>query len=207
MSDIQDPIPGASFRTDSFVSAAVDQNTGAIYAAWADLQSGGGRIVVAKSTNGGTNWSAPATVSTAAEGYAFFQGLDVAPNGRVDIGYQALIASDPTTFGTGNAAIDSYYVSSGDGGASWSTPIRISSASSDPAASAQNNLALQFWGDYNTLASTDAYALFIYTDSRNGVGCTAVDEYQKGAASKPAPENVCGAQFGNTDVFVSRVAP
>src|SRR5712691_9634344 len=29
--DIQDPIPGANFRTDSFVSAAVDQGSGAVY--------------------------------------------------------------------------------------------------------------------------------------------------------------------------------
>ncbi len=209
--DIQDPIPGANFRTDSFVTAAVDQTSGAIYAAWADLQPGGGRIVVAKGTSGGTTWSAPTTVSTAAEGYAFFQGIDVAPSGRVDIGYQALKART-TTYGMGNAAIDSYYVSSGDGGTTWSAPLRISSVSSDPAASAQNNLARQFWGDYSTLASTDAYALFIYTDSRRGTGCAAVDAYQHAldagtAATKPAPGSDCGPQFGNSDVFVSKVTP
>jgi hypothetical protein len=153
------------------------------------------------------------TVSTSTEGYAFYQGLDVAPNGRVDVGYQALIAIDPGTYGTGNARIDSYYVSSSDGGATWSGPLKVSTASSDPAASAQNNLELQFWGDYNTLASTNGTALFIYTDSRNGVGCPAVDAYQKGldgsgpATAKPAPPSVCPAQFGNTDVYVSKITP
>jgi len=213
VTDIAAAIPGSNFRTDSFPSAGVDQTTGAVYVAWSDATGGSGRIVVARSTDGGQTWSAPTTVSTAREGYAFFQGLDVAPNGRVDVGYQALIAKDPTTFGTGNAAIDSFYVSSADGGATWSKPLRVTSVSSDPAASAQNNLHLQFWGDYNTLASTTSSVLFIYTDTRNGQGCAAVDAYQHGldgsgpATAKPAPGNVCPAQFGNSDIFVSKVTP
>jgi hypothetical protein len=213
VTDVAAAIPGSNFRTDSFASAGVDQMTGAVYVAWSDATGGTGHIVVARSTDGGQTWSAPTTVSTAREGYAFFQGLDVAPNGRVDVGYQALIAKDPTTFGTGNAAIDSFYVSSADGGATWSKPLRVSSVSSDPAASAQNNLRLQFWGDYSTLASTNSSVLFIYTDSRNGQGCAAVDAYQHGldgsgpATAKPAPGNVCSAQFGNSDVFVSKITP
>ncbi len=213
LTDIAAAIPGSNFRTDSFPSAGVDQTTGAVYVAWSDATGGSGRIVVARSTDGGQTWSAPTTVSTAREGYAFFQGLDVAPNGRVDVGYQALIAKDPTTFGTGNAAIDSFYISSADGGATWSKPLRVTSVSSDPAASAQNNLRLQFWGDYSTLASTTTSVLFIYTDTRNGQGCAAVDAYQHGldgsgpATAKPAPGNVCPAQFGNSDIFVSKVTP
>ena len=217
--DISDPIPGANFRTDSFLSAAVDQGNGAIYAAWSDATGGTGHIVVTKSINTGATWSARTTVSVPANGYAFFQGLDVAPNGRVDVGYQALIATDTTTYGTGNATIDSFYNSSSDGGLTWSGSVKVSSVSSDPAASAQNNLARQFWGDYNTLVSTSAAAYFIYTDSRNGVGCPAVDAYQHGvdgsgpAVAKPAPPTACpppppaAKQFGNTDVFVSKITP
>ena len=111
----------------------------------------------------------------------------------------------------------------------------MSSASSDPAASAQNNLQRQFWGDYNTLASTNAGAWFISTDSRHGVGCAAVDAYQRflrssGAAvqgeereaaakdagadgDKPAPPVDCLAapgdtrRFGDTDAFVAVITP
>ncbi len=222
--DLAAAIPGSNFRTDSFASAAVDQRVGSgctavdsfcgrIYVSWSDAASGAGRIVVTSSSDHGRTWSTPVARSTSGEGYAFFQGLDVAPNGRVDIGYQALVATDPSTYGTGNALIDSYYVSSTDGGTTWSAPLKVSSASSDPAASAQNNLALQFWGDYNTLASTNGTALFIYTDSRTGVGCPAVDAYQMGldgtgpAVARPAPENVCDPQFGNSDVYVSKITP
>ena len=235
VSDIADPIPGANFRTDSFPSIAADPRIGSktVYVSWANRTTAGGRIVVATSTDRGNSWSAPVTVSTAAEGYAFFQGMDVAPNGRIDLAYQALIAVNPATFGTGNAAINSWYVSKPVTG-SWSAPTKVSHASSDPAVSAQNNLQRQFWGDYNTLVSTDAKAWFIATDSRNGAGCPTVDTYQhylvdnglvvRGdmgdrirarlgqdpavePVAKPAPPTVCPAQFGNTDIFVSVITP
>ena len=186
-------------------------------------------------TNRGSSWSAPVTVSGAAQGYAFFQGLDVAPNGRVDLGYQALKAVNPATFGTGNAAIDAYGATKPVGQA-WSAPLRLTAVSSDPAASAQNNLQLQFWGDYNDLASSATSAAFIFTDARHGVGCPAVDAYQRFLAAnglviredgedrftqrttgvnpalsdpseKPAPQVDCTPQFGNTDVVVARFAP
>ncbi len=60
----------------------------------------------------------------------------------------------------------------------WSDPVKISTASSDPAVSAQNNLQRQFWGDYSTLVSDDDTAWFIFTDSRRGSGCEDVDDYQ-----------------------------
>jgi hypothetical protein len=233
--DIDDPIPGSNFRTDSFLSISADPRAGSktVVAAWVNDTDAGGRVVVATSTDGGASWGPLVTVSTAGEGYAFFQGLDIAPNGRVDLGYQAQKATDPNTYGTGNAAIASWYVSKPDGG-SWSAPTKVSSASSDPAASAQNNLARQFYGDYNTLVSTNANAWFIYTDARNGVGCPAVDEYQvaiEGTAAvhgdmadriatrlgqnpashapgeKPAPPQHCPSQFGNTDAYVSKITP
>ena len=153
----------------------------------------------------------------------------LAPNGRVDVAYQALVTSDPSRFGTGNAAIDIYGVSKPIGGV-WSAPVKLSTASSDPAASAQNNLQRQFWGDYNTLVSDATGAWFISTDSRTGAGCPAVDAYQKylvdnhliiqdddetpatgrlapDPSVKPAPPVDCPAQFGNTDVRVTRFTP
>ena len=119
---------------------------------------------------------------------------------------------NPATYGTGNATVDSFYTTTTNG-VSWSLSTKVSSVSSDPAASAQNNLERQFWGDYNTLVSLNANAWFIYTDSRNGVGCAAVDAFQHSvdgsgpSAPKPAPQNACGSQFGNSDVFVSRITP
>jgi len=230
--DLDDPIPGANFRDDSFPTIAADPRAASatVYASWATKTPAGGRVVVSTSNDRGATWRPPVTVS-GSEGYAFFQGLAVAPNGRVDIAYQALTATNPTTFGTGNAKIDAYAASKPPNSSTWSTPSKISSASSDPSASAQNNLMRQSWGDYNTLVSTTTGGLFIATDSRNGVGCPAVDAYQRaliaagvaipeqdvqpaapkgGGATlptKPSPPTDCPAQFGNTDVVVYRFTP
>ncbi len=232
VADLQDPIPGANFRTDSFPVIAADPRAGSttVYAAWTTLTAWGGRTVVTKSTDRGQTWASTTTVSSSAQGYAFFPGLDVASTGRVDLGWQGLKATSTTTFETGNAWINAYYASLPVGSSTWTAPVKVSSQSSDPAATAQNNLQRQFWGDYNTLVSGTSTAWFIYTDSRNGVGCPAVDAYQTylaenglaapdgvaggkvssktvGTATsvvvKPAPPLDCSSQFGNSDVYVS----
>ena len=237
VTDLVDPIPGSNFRNDSFLSLASDPtaNSTTLYAAWVNrtvTDGSAAELVVYRTT--GAGWSKVATAyagSTSTGGVPFFQGLDVAAGGRVDLGWQAMTALDATTFGTGNATIDSYYASSPAGGTAFGAPVKVSSVSSDPAASAQNNLQRQFWGDYNTLVSKDGSAWFIYTDSRHGDGCAAVDEYQEflvdtGAiieeeereadrqdgkeapedGETPAPPTDCeSSQFGNTDVFVSVV--
>ncbi|MCW5883099.1 MAG: hypothetical protein KIS91_19350 [Anaerolineae bacterium] len=112
--------------------------------------------------------------------------------------------------------------------------MKASAASTDPAASTQNSLARQFMGDYNTVVSTNTRAWFIYTDTRSGAGRLDVDAYQRFIAGtpvvrgdmadrvarrlgqnpyandlsvKPAPPQVCPAQFGNSDAYVSVITP
>ena len=116
--DIPDPIPGANFRTDSFLRFPVTprpRTAPRLYAAWVTETATGADLVLFKTTNRGSTWAKDRTVysGTTATGFPFFQGLDVAPNGRVDLGWQAMTAVDPSTFGTGNASIDSWYASSG----------------------------------------------------------------------------------------------
>lgn len=232
--DLVDPIPGSNFRNDSFLSLASDPRVESttLYAAWVNRTAidGSAAELVVYSTTGGA-WSKVATPysgSVSESGVPFFQGIDVSGTGRVDLGWQAMTADNPAIFGTGNAAIDAYFASSPEGGTAFTAPTKVTSVSSDPAASSQNNLQRQFWGDYNTLVSKDGHAWFIYTDSRHGVGCPPVDAYQNFLVSsgavveqeereadskagkdgpedgdKPAPPTDCPEQFGNTDEFVS----
>lgn len=229
-------LPGSNFRTDSFPTIAADPRDGStrLYTSWASYAASGSRIVVSTSSDRGQTWSAPVAVSSAAEGDAFYQGVDIAPNGRVDLGDQAQVAVNPATYGTGNASVDSWYVSKAAAASAFAAPTKVSSVSTDPAASSQNNLVRQFMGDYNQLVSTNARAWFIYTDTRNGVGCPAVDAYQHAVDGtsairgdmrdriatrlgldpyaddppiKPAPPRVCPHDFGDSDAYVSVVTP
>ena len=59
-------------------------------------------------------------------------------------------------------------------------------------------------GDYNTLVSTNGAAWFIWTDTRNREGCTAVDD---DPSVKPAPPVDCPHGFGKSDVFVAKATP
>lgn len=234
VTDIGSPIAGANFRTDSFPNIAADPRTGSttVWSSWTTNTASGGRVVVARSTDRGAHWDAPTTISAAGQGSAFFDSLDVAPTGRVDVGFQGLaVLGSAATFGTGNAAISSSYASRGASG--WNAPVTVSTATSDPAVSSQNNLRAQFWGDYSTTVSTASKAWFVWADdSRTGSGCAAVDAYQRtltdlglptaeedelavkdkpsgGVAepAKPAPEAVCSPAFGNTDIRLAVVTP
>ena len=111
-----------------------------------------------------------------------------------------------STLGTGNALIDSFYVQKPAAG-SWSAPLRVTTVSSDPAVSSTGDRTQQFWGDYTSIASSASKVWYIYTDGRNGVGCTAVDQYQLGLAGEPNPLYDCPSQFGNTDIYVSVITP
>lgn len=208
VTEIEDPIPGSNFRTNSFPTIADDPRPGSttLYAAWSNRAPDGGRVVVTTSTDLGVSWGPPEEISTGAEGYAFNPGLYVAPSGRVDVGYQAQQAVNPATFGTGNAFINSWYTHKQPGG-DWVAKFQVSNALTDPAVSARNDLARQSMGDYNQLISTTDTAWFIYTDGRSGAGCPAVDQYQRQGGTKPAPPEDCPTQFGNTEAFVSRITP
>jgi hypothetical protein len=79
-------------------------------------------------------------------------------------------------------------------------------AAGDPRASSQNNLVLEFLGDYVYAIATDAYGAAVWNDVRNGADCPAVDAFRQafqdnGTATRPAPQQQCPANFGNTDIF------
>ena len=235
VADLLDPVPGANFRDDSFLTIAADPRAGStkLYASWANHTAAGGRIVVSTSTNRGKNWSLPQVVSTSAEGYAFFQGLDVAPNGRVDLGYQAMTATNPATYGDRQRG-DQQLVCVED------CRQLVCPAQGDVCLVAiRRPRHRTTWRGSSTVTTTPlspptSNAWFIYTDTRSGAGCPAVDAYQHvidGTSvvrgdmrdriatrlgqnpyshepdEKPAPPEHCAGNFGNSNAYVSKITP
>jgi len=203
--DLPSPLPGSSFRNDSFPAADIGPN-GTVYVGWADYQAGHSSIVVSRSSNGGASWTTPAVALDVAGRSGFFPGVAVSPDGsKVTVATQALDdVSAGTAPGPGVVSYDSYLAESVNG-SGFSAPVRISSESSDPDVSSTNSLAAQFQGDYNTLISDNTSAWFIWTDGRNGATCDAVDAFRAGTAPKPSVPDSCPGNFGNTDIFVGTV--
>lgn len=205
--DLPSPLPGASFRNDSFPSVDIDQKSGTIYVAWADFRDGHGQVMLSTSTNGGVSWSPAKVVLDVTGRSTFFPGVAVSPDGKkVTVATQALdVVPAGTKPGAGVVRYDSYITESVQGGP-FSAPLKISTASSDPDGSSTNALGAQFQGDYNTLVSDNQNAWFIWTDARNAATCAAVDAFRAGTAAKPSVPKSCPDNFGNTDIVVARVS-
>jgi hypothetical protein len=212
--DFVSPVPGSSFRQDSrsFPSLAVGPDK-AVYVGWSnrtgDGQGTGHAVVdVVKSTDGGATWSAPVKAGDVTGRSAFFASITVDQSGKVD---NAFVALDDKPGGTkpgaGVVHYDAYFTQSTDGGATFSSPVKISSVTSDPDGSSTNGLGAQFLGDYITTVADSAggRAFAVWTDSRGASTCPAVDAFRAGTGPKPDVITQCPTTFGNTDIFLGTV--
>lgn len=203
-------VPGMSARVDCYPHPAADPTSNRVYVVWCDFTNGVGTIRGAYSDDG-TTWISLGTVGAVFMRNAFFPGIDVSPSGLVVVGFDALTAppgSDP--WQTGTQVYDAYVVQGNAAG--FTAPLPVSTASSNPEASAYNNLQEQFIGDYTDVAAGPTRSYFAWTSASDAALCSAVSAYQAQvyAGSKkavpPNPDTVCSTSFGNTDDVVTVVS-
>jgi len=104
-------------------------------------------ISAQSSTNKGTSWSAPVTLSaTGSEATA--PAVEAGAAGDVRAWYYQTTGADPDVWNV-------YYRSSTNGGASWSAAVRISDASSGASYKSAAGF-LEIYGDYGEIAITSA---------------------------------------------------
>ncbi len=135
--DFVSPVPGSSFRQDSrsFPSFTIAPN-GTLYVAWGnrtgDPTSGHAVVLVTKSTNAGLSWSTPVVAGNVRGRSVFFASVTTDPSGKVDVAFLALDdVPAGTAPGVGVVFYDAYFTQSTNSGASWSLPVKISTASSE----------------------------------------------------------------------------
>ncbi len=203
--DLFNRVPGMSARVDCYPHPASDPSSTRVYVVWCDYSNGQGTVQGAVSTDG-LNWASLDTIASVPGRNAFFPQASVAPNGTVSLTFDALTqppANNP--FQTGVQVYDNYYAESPAGGLGFTSPVRVSTASSNPDGSSYNNLQEQFLGDYIDIVSGPTSAYLVWTDSRNATPCQAVDDFRNAvyAGSKttvaPNPDTACATSFGNTD--------
>ncbi|MDX1999222.1 MAG: sialidase family protein [Thermoanaerobaculia bacterium] len=175
-------------RAFIYVAADTDVTNGpfanSVYAAWTDAtaaettpaSANHGRIRVAYSRDGGATWTVTTPHETADANTVdrFHPWLAVGPDGKVHVIFYDT-RRDPS-----RVAVDIFHAVSSDGGATWATPVRLTSVLSP-----QIDTGFE-WGDYNGLDVIGTQLLGIYTDNRNETGA-ATDSVDVYAVGKPVP--------------------
>jgi len=169
-------------------------------------------VFVSYSTNGGSTWSTQgATESAGDRGY--YSAAAISPQGTdVYLVYNAFTTPFRSDTSSPRALVGVVkHADVGAGGVLGAFSELHRGAPGDPRTSSQNNLWLEFLGDYVYAVATPTYGAAVWNDVRAGTDCPAIDSWraaaqvavQNGTAvpAKPAPQQACPATFGNSDIF------
>jgi hypothetical protein len=219
---VEDGVAGA--RDDLASGPSIDIANGAptgagapntIVRTWVDGRDGvnNEHVFTSTSTNGGNTWSAPAAQETSGD-RGYYSAIAVSPGGTdaylVYNAFTTLFRND-TTSARGLVGVVKHADLSGGALTNWSELHR--GATGDPRGSSQNNLWLEFLGDYVYAIATPTYGAGVWNDVRNTANCSAIDTWRAAAQvatengtavpTKPAPQQACpaAANFGNTDIY------
>lgn len=198
------PIPSMETRRAWIYAAAdADLSNGpyadSLYVAWTDTTAADtsnastnhAQIRVAYSRDGGATWhvTIPHETADATTVDRWNQWLAVGPDGTVWVAFYDTRQSLPN-----RDKVDLYYARSTDGAQTWSTPVRITAATSP-------NIADGFeFGDYNGLDAVIGRLMAIWTDNRQeGPGSgDSIDAYAFGARILPFAD---GFESGDRTVW------
>ena len=220
---VMDGIGGA--RDDLSSAPSVDIANGAptgagatneILRTWVDGRDGVNNVpvFVSYSTDAGNTWSAPTAAETSGD-RGYYSAIAISPNGTdaylVYNAFTTPLRNDTTSPRTLVGVVKHADIGSNGAPGAWTELNR--STPGDPRGSSQNNLWLEFLGDYVYAVATPTYGAAVWNDTRNAVDCPAIDTWRAAAQvafqngttvpTKPAPEQDCGPNntFGNSDIF------
>ncbi|MGE5072604.1 MAG: sialidase family protein, partial [Anaerolineae bacterium] len=218
---VMDGVAGA--RDDLSSAPSVDIANGAptgagatdeIVRTWVDGRFGVGHVpvFVSYSTDGGDTWSAPVEAQEGGD-RGYYSAIAISPQGTdaylVYNAFTTPFRHDTTSPRELVGVVRHADVGSGGALSGWSTLNR--GAPGDPRASSQNNLWMEFLGDYVYAVATSSYGAGVWNDMRNGADCPAIDAWRQAAQdaiangtavpTKPAPEQDCPATWGNSDIY------
>ena len=177
---------------------------------WVDGQDGLAHmhVMVAVSKDGGATWSSPVAVERAGDS-GYYSAAALSPGGTdLYVVYNAFTTPPQTDLASPRELVG--VVLHADVAANgtlhnWTQLHR--SPPGDARGSSQNNLVLEFLGDYVYAGATNAGGVAVWNDTRNAVDCPAVDAYRTtfqqtlSTATRPAVGQVCRAGFGDSDIY------
>jgi hypothetical protein len=163
-----------------------------------------------------TTWSAPRAIEGPAD-RGYYTAPSISPNGTdvyvvynaFTTPYQPTTATPRTLFGVVLHATSS--ASSGIPTGGFTEIHR--GVVGDPRGSSQNDLTAEFLGDYVYAVATRSYGAAVWNDTRFAADCPAIDAWRQAIATgdttvpRPAPQQNCAPNFGNSDIFAFTTAP
>jgi hypothetical protein len=158
---------GGTYRTPTLPQVVADRSSllGNIYFVWQDQRHGDSDAMVAASSTRGLTWGEPVRINDDAVGNGkdqFFPSACVTPTGALMVGWHDR-RDDPADY-----LLHFYGATSTDGGASFGSNQRLSTAASDPKWS-KHQQGFTFIGDYTgTACAPDGSAYSIWADTRKG---------------------------------------
>ncbi len=213
---VEDGVAGA--RDDLAPEPNVDIANGAptgadatneIVDTWVDGRDGlnNEHLFLSYSTNGGATWIGPTSIERPGD-RGYYTAPGISPNGtQLYVVYNAFLTpyrTDTTSPRTLEGVVLHAGIGAGGTPTGWTELDR--SPSGDPRGSSANSLISEFLGDYVYAVATRTYGAAVWNDVRNAADCSAVDAWRMslqtgGSVARPAPNVVCPATFGNSDIF------
>ena len=221
---VMDGIGGA--RDDLSSAPSVDIANGAptgagatneILRTWVDGRDGVNHehVFVSYSRDAGNTWSNPTAAESAGD-RGYYSAIAVSPMGTdtylVYNAFTTPLRNDTTSPRVLVGVVKHADIGANGAPGAWGELHR--SPPGDPRGSSQNNLWLEFLGDYVYAVATNTYGAAVWNDTRDASDCPAIDSWraaaqiavQNGTAvpTKPAPQQDClppGNHFGNSDIF------
>jgi hypothetical protein len=163
-------------------------------------------VYFTESADHGATWSAPRAIETSGD-RGFYAAPAISPNGTdVYVVYNAFTTPYHDNTSSPNMLLG--VVKHADVGVSGTGAFfeLHRGASGDARGSSANALSAEFLGDYVYAAATRAYGAAVWNDARNAADCPAIDAWREslissGTVARPAPQQQCPANFGNSDIF------
>jgi hypothetical protein len=224
---VMDGLAGA--RDDLSSAPSVDIANGAptgadatavIYRTWVDDADAVGpafspvHVLFSFSNDGGDTWSEPEAVETGRD-RGYYSAVALSPDGsEAWLVYNAFTNGfvDNTTDARNLVGVVLHTTVGEDGSPDGWTEVHRG-ADGDPRGSAQNNLVLEFLGDYVYASALGGYGVAVWNDVRDAMPCDDVNDWRVDVqatlspAGRPAVQQDCDATFGNTDIFGYTSAP
>lgn len=158
--DIPSPLPGATYRDDSFPTLALDGST--LHVVWSNWNGSNADVLYLRSADDGVTWTTQPVAIGGGTGDQFFPWI-AASGGKVYASWFNRSASDDSYTISGAASID--------GGVTWTAPVTLSTATSNVTSGNAfqfPSCLYSFIGDYNAITvDANGVAHALWTDIRN----------------------------------------